>query len=169
MLLRTVGNTFQDPLCGLSLPKEWFRSASPAVMARHWGSAALREFLLHPALLPHVELGQGNATRAPGAALYAQPGLGPADASPPTLARRALVHWERWKELVRGGDDPRTAAGANNLQLVLGMLGASKNDAKVPIVAGVLERWGELFLFCCPICLIYLRVPLNGSNGRGSQ
>ena len=118
----------KDPLCG-NHREAWFERASASEMARYWGNYGFNNLLLADAF-------RGKVAR----------GTRPGPDRPPPEEKV----WQRYRRELQGGDDPRTTAGAANLEMVLAGF-----DALFDAVV-VLERFSE------SLALLERKVPLPG-------
>ena len=94
-------------------------------MAQYWGNYLFREWLLHPAISESVALGPMHGwSKGPSAQQ-----LGTAQ------QRNAASHgsiWQRWRALLRGGDDIESSAGQKNLNAVRDLSVPKRARARLP-------------------------------------
>ena len=127
-----------DPLCG-DRPAAWFEAANASAMARFWGNYGLTNLLLSDTV-------RGDVARGPPRRALR--------AATPKRNDGSLKVWQRFRADLRGGDDPRTDAGAKNLDLVLARL-PSLFDVVV-----VVERWDD------SMALLDCALPLRGGSWK---
>jgi len=125
-----------DALCG-SRNSSFFHESSNVEFAKYWGNFQFTNLLLHPRLAPFLSIGP-SAKR-----------IGKIHPAPKGMEMKG---WQIFRQELDGGDNPRTQAGAQNLELVRYFLPLLFDEI------GVLELYSQSWaLFDCGM-------PLGGTT-----